>query len=179
MGLVKILESRGVNPREDVARALTASKDGMFPGQQSELYAPQLVHAAQWAEANISSSGDDEVLLMGWASLGKRALGAPILGMFVVSNTKFCFVRKGTGGGEGDAEQVYNIGKITNAKQSGMLGLRKVSFVASEDGKAHTLERVQKDNAKMICMYVKKSGSISCKAHSFIKGSVGQNASAQ
>ena len=178
MGLVKILKSRGANPREDVARALTASKDGMFPGQQSEMYAPQLVHAAQWAEANISSSGD-EVLLMGWASLGKKALGAPILGMFVVSKTKFCFVRKGTGGGEDDAEHVYNICKITNAKVSGMLGLRKVSFVASEDGKAHTLERVQKDNAKMICMHVKKSGSVSCKAHSFIKGSVGQNAAAQ
>ncbi len=57
-----------------------------------------------------------------------------------------------------DKEQVYNIGKITNAKVSGMLGLRKVSFVASEDGMSHTLERVQKDNAKLIGMYVEKSG---------------------
>lgn len=158
MGLVKILESRGVSPRNDIAQALTASKDMTFPGQQAELYTPQLIHAAQWAEANISSSSGDEVLLMGWASLGKRALGGLILGMFVVSKTKFCFVRKGVGSGEDDTEHIYNIGKITNAKVSGILGLRKVSFVVSEDGKSHTLERIQKDNAKMICMYVEKSG---------------------
>ena len=158
MGLVKILESKGLNPRKDIAQALTASKDMAFPGQQAGLYTPQLVHAAQWAEANISSSNGDEVLLMGWASLGKRTLGGPILGMFVVSKSKFCFVRKGVGSGEDNTEQIYNIGKITNAKVSGMLGLRKVSLFASEDGKSHTLERIQKDNAKLICMYVEKSG---------------------
>ena len=100
----------------------------------------------------------DEVLLMGWASLGKRTLSGPILAMFVVSKTKICFVRKGVCSGEEDTEQVYDIGKITNAKVSGILGLRKVSFVASEDGKSYTLERIQKDNAKLICMYVEKSG---------------------
>ncbi len=111
--------------------------------------------------------------------VGQEGIEWTNLGHVIVSRTKFCFVRKGAGSREDDVEQVYDIGKTTNAKVSGMLGLRKVSFVASEDGKAHTLERVQKDNAKMICMYVKKSGSISCKAHSFIKGSVGQNAAAQ
>ena len=158
MGLVKILESKGVSPRKDVAQALTASKDMAFPGQQAELYTPQLVHAAQWAETNIFTSNGDEALLMGWASLGKRTLGGPILGMFVVSKTRLCFVRKGVGRDEDDTELVYNIGKITNAKVSGILGLRKVSFVASEDGGSHTLERIQKDNAKLICMYVEKSG---------------------
>lgn len=159
MGLVKILESRGVNPRKDIAHALTASNDMSFPGQQSELYVPQLVTAAQWADTNIISSSkeDDEVLLMGWASLGKRALGGPILGMFIVSRTKLCFVRKGVGSSEDDVEEVYDIGKISNASVSGILGLRKVSFTASEDGKKHTWERVQKDNAKMIVKYIEKS----------------------
>ena len=73
--------------------------------------------------------------------------------------TKICFVRKGVCSGEEDTEQVYNIGKKINAaKVSGMLGLRKVSFFTSEDGESHTLERIQKDNAKLICMYVEKSG---------------------
>ena len=159
MGLVKILESRGVNPRKDIAQALTASNDMSFPGQQSELYVPQLVTAAKWADTNIISSSeeDDGVLLMGWASLGKRALGGPILGMFIVSRTKLCFVRKGVGSSEDDVEEVYDIGKISNASVSGILGLRKVSFTASEDGKKHTWERVQKDNAKMIAKYIEKS----------------------
>ena len=149
MGLVKILESRGVSPRQDIADALSASNDMMYPGQQSELYSPQLVYAAQWAEANCS----DKVLLMGWSSLGKRALGGPILGMFIVSESKFCFVRKGQD--DEDIAQVYDLGSINDAKEKGLLGLRDLHFVV--DGKEHKLERVQKNNAKSIVRFMEKA----------------------
>mmetsp|Transcript_16227 Transcript_16227/g.30614 ORF Transcript_16227/g.30614 Transcript_16227/m.30614 type:complete len:155 (-) Transcript_16227:131-595(-) len=153
MGLVKILESRGIMPRHDVADALKASNDLMYPGQQSNLYTPQLIYAATWAEENISAGGDgDKVLLMGWASLGKRALGAPKLGMFIVTKHKFCFVRKDDSAGH--VEQVYDIGKISNPTTSGILGLRKLTFVASEDKKEHMLERIQKENCRSIMAHM-------------------------
>lgn len=52
---------------------------------------PQLLHGAKWASDNIPH--DENVIRMGWASLGKRMLGAPILGMFILTDKKFIFVR--------------------------------------------------------------------------------------
>ena len=73
---------------------------------------------------------------MGWASLGMRALGGPILGMFIVSESKFCFVRKEQDGN--NIEQVYDLGKISSAKEKGLLGSGDLIFVA--DGVEHKVE---------------------------------------
>lgn len=82
MGLVEILESKGIPPHPD-ATALTSSQD-----KQSNHYTPQLVFAIQWLETDVSK--EDTVQLMGWTSLGKHTLGVEILGMCIVTEQNFC-----------------------------------------------------------------------------------------
>mmetsp|Transcript_21686 Transcript_21686/g.32910 ORF Transcript_21686/g.32910 Transcript_21686/m.32910 type:complete len:138 (-) Transcript_21686:107-520(-) len=132
MGIVDILKSKGISPRTDIADALNASKDPMYPGQQSNLYAPQFEHAATWAETNLT---DEKVVLMGWASQGSRFLGGPILGMLVVTESKFCFVRKEPGGN--CVEIVHELSKIHNHSTSGFLALRSIQY--SIDGEDYKL----------------------------------------
>ena len=96
-------------------------------------------------------------MLMGWASLGHRTLGAPILGMFILTDKKLCFVRDDSKANvSGDKSiQVYDIEKITEARQSGLLALRKVSFIL-EGKESITWGRIHKVNAKTIIAHLTK-----------------------
>ena len=156
MTLLTVLEANKVQLRSDIRDAVSASPD-MYNATQESLMKPQLLYGAKWAEENVSNEGGDKVLLMGWASLGHRTLGGPILGMFILTEKKLCFVRDDSKANvsEDKSIQEYDIEKITGAKQSGLLALRKVSFVV--EGKDEiTWERIHKVNAKTIIAHLIK-----------------------
>ena len=145
MKLIQVLDTNHIQvPRPDVRDALEASQD-QYLAQQQTLMKPQLLFANQWVHDSKNIAPDDTVLRMGWAATGHRTLGAPILGVFVVTNALLCFVREGDGE---EAIQTYERSKITQAKQSGWLGLRKVSF--RHEGEERTWERIHKDNAAFL-----------------------------
>jgi hypothetical protein len=70
--------------RPDIHAAISSSKD-QFIATQSATMKPQLLYAVKYAQDHITQD-NETVLRMGWASLGKRMLGAPILGMFILTN---------------------------------------------------------------------------------------------
>ena len=148
-GLLYVLEHSSIVLRPDVKEAVAASPDEYNPLQEA-IYRPQLLFGAKWANENISDK-DDKVLRMGWASLGKRTLGALIVGMFILTERKLCFVRDDVKDRSGQGNiQVYDISSISDVKTSGHLALRELSFVVNGNSGRVTWERIHKENVKTI-----------------------------
>ena len=143
MSLISVLELNNATPeRDDIRKALEASED-QFLAQQQQAMKPQLLFAASWVAQNVQ----EPVILMGWAASGYRLLGAPILGMFILTSERLVFVR--TDNSKGTEEVVeYNRSDITKPTKAGMFGLKKVQF--QHKGQAHTLHRIHRSNADAI-----------------------------
>lgn len=86
MTLIKVIESNNITLRPDIHAAIAFSKDQFIATQQTTMK-PQLLYAVKYAQDHITED-NETVLRMGWASLGKRMLGAPILGMFILTNRR-------------------------------------------------------------------------------------------
>jgi len=111
---------------------------------------PQLLFGAKYATDNIPE--DEKVLRMGWASLGKRMLGAHILGMFILTEKRLIFVRDDSSKGaekSGKAPiQAYDRDSLKDVKSGGILALKTISFKC--DGQEVKWERILGDNASFI-----------------------------
>jgi hypothetical protein len=149
MTLIKVLEINNVSLRSDIHSAISSSKDQFIATQQTTMK-PQLLFGAKWATDNINE--DEKVLRMGWASLGKRTLGAAVLGMFILTDKRLIFVRDDTSGGAAKCGkvpiQIYEKSKITNVNKSGILALKTIRFEV--DGQEVKWERMLGDNADFI-----------------------------
>ncbi|KAL3916655.1 MAG: hypothetical protein SGARI_007910 [Bacillariaceae sp.] len=121
--LLRVLEINNVQLRADIKAAIGASPD-QYIATQEALMKPQLLFGVEWTQTNI----DEKVLRMGWASLGHRTLGAPILGMFVLIESKLCFVRKDDKQRKDGNIQVYEIASISKVETTGWLALKGLSF---------------------------------------------------
>ncbi|CAB9519672.1 expressed unknown protein [Seminavis robusta] len=146
MKLIAVLETNQIEvPRQDVREALAASPDTYLAAQQ-QVMKPQLIFGVQYVLDHIPK--DELVVRMGWAASGHRMLGAPILGLFVLTSNQLLFVRQDPSTKQ-PVLQEYPLSGISKVSQSGWpLGLRKLHFTAN--GEEHTLERVHKDNASYI-----------------------------
>lgn len=111
------------------------------------MFKPQLHFATKWVQDNMPDN--NTVRLMGWASLGKSFF-AHVLGMFVVMDSKFVFVRDDEKANrKHEAIQVFDSEDTSDAKSGkGSGGFYEVCFVHGD--KAHKFERMHKDNAKQI-----------------------------
>ena len=142
MSLIRVLELNNAAPeRDDIRKALEASDD-QFLAQQQQTMKPQLLFAASWVAKNVQ----EPVILMGWAASGYRLLGAPILGMFILTSERLVFVRTDNKGNEEVAE--YSRSDIFKPAKAGMFGLNKVQF--QHKGQSHTLHRIHRSNADAI-----------------------------
>ena len=151
MTLINVVESlNNITLRPDIHDAISSSKD-QFLAPQSNVMKPQLLFGAKYATDNIPE--DEKVLRMGWASLGKRMLGSPILGMFILTEKRLIFVRDDSSKGAekcGKAPiQAYDRNSLKNVKKSGgILALKTISFKC--DGQEVKWERILGDNADFI-----------------------------
>ena len=140
--LIRVLELNNAVPRrDDVRQAIEASQDQYVP-QQEALMKPQLLYAAEWVDTHLPQ--DETAMLMGWAASGHRLLGAPILGMFVLTDRRLLFVRKA----DSDENQSYERKLISQAKTKGFPVANKLKF--DYNGEEHHLERLNVSNAKRV-----------------------------
>ena len=147
---VKVLENHGVYLRKDVRLALLASQDEYILSRQA-LFKPQLLYAVKWVQSPHNNSSKSEVRLMGWASLGMSWM-AHILGMFVVTNEQFIFLRDNHTKATDHPIQIYDIPQMHDCKiSSASGGFKKLTFRYGKDHRqVHSIERLHAENAKSI-----------------------------
>ena len=147
MTQIRTLQNYQIQLRPDVHDAISASSDEYVLSRQA-LFKPQLFYGVDWVQTNCSS--EERVLLMGWASLGSKWM-APILGMFVVTSSRFVFVRDNHTKCTDHPIQIYDrkgMSAIKEQRSSG--GFHKLTFQYSGDGKTHEIDRIHADNMKKI-----------------------------
>ena len=145
---VNALQNNHIHLRPDVREAILATSDEYILSRQA-LFKPQLIFATEWVQNNIKESDGDIVRLMGWASLGTSWF-AHILGMFIVTDQKFIFVRDDSKAhATKHPIQIFERSSMSDVEvgpASG--GWKQVSFIYN--GQRHSLERIHKDNATKI-----------------------------
>ena len=149
--LLRVLEISNIPMRADIQAAIGASPDQYINGQGA-MMKPQLLFGVEWAQKNCH----EKVLRMGWAALGYRTLGAPILAMFVLTESRLCFVRKDIKERKDGNIQVYEISSISDVQTSGWLALTGVSFAVKGKPGRVEWQRIHKGNAAAIVNQIVK-----------------------
>jgi len=176
MKLIDVLDNNHVEmDRPDVYDAIAASHDEYLL-EEDLVMAPQLMFALNWVENPHNVPKEERIMRMGWAACsgvcGSDELGTsleggpPKLGIFLLTNKHFIFIRKESGGFETEAVVLkYPRKYISHTSQAGQQvwplnallgGLQKVSFRFRRRKQEIVLERVQKDNAAFLVEELKK-----------------------